>query len=96
MLNLKILYKTDPRIHFCPDCKKQGGLKKSRSRNFYEKFVKFLTPFSMYRCQLCGWRGFKSGYLIKAASFKSLFIYFFLFAITIMVVSFILKRFIIK
>lgn len=96
MLNLRILYRTDPRVHFCPGCNKQGGLKKSRSRNLAEKIVKVLTPFSRFRCKLCGWRGYKSAYILKAASFKAIFIYVFLFVGTLAVVSFVLKRFILK
>lgn len=47
------------RLEACPHCGKFGTLHRSRSRNFYEKAVKFFLPFKIYRCSECGWRGFR-------------------------------------
>ncbi|CUS77634.1 hypothetical protein JGI7_01422 [Candidatus Kryptonium thompsonii] len=47
------------RLEVCPHCGKIGTLHRSRSRNFYERAVKFLLPYKIYRCSDCGWRGFR-------------------------------------
>lgn len=96
MINLRILYRTDPRVHSCPDCNKPGTLKKSRSRNILEKIIKIISPLSTFRCKECGWRGYKSAYLFTSKSLQAIFIYLILFLVTSYLVSFILKRFIIK
>ena len=93
---MRIFFKTDPRIHYCPECKKQGGLKKSRSRNLIEKIIKIISPYSTFRCKLCGWRGYKSAYLFNWKSVQAIFIYILLIAATIIIVGFVLKRFIIN
>ncbi len=47
------------RLEPCPHCGKFGTLHRSRSRNFYERAVKFFLPYKIYRCSECGWRGFR-------------------------------------
>ncbi|MEN3038929.1 MAG: hypothetical protein ABDI07_07245, partial [Candidatus Kryptonium sp.] len=36
-----------------------GTLHRSRSRNMYERLVKFFLPYKIYKCSECGWRGFR-------------------------------------
>lgn len=43
----------------CPKCE-DFALRKSKSRSFKDKFIKRLTPYSVYRCHDCGWRGWIS------------------------------------
>jgi len=95
-INLKVLYRTDARVTSCPDCNKFGSLKRSRSRNTFEKMVKYITPFTTFRCKECGWRGFKSNYIFKAASFKAIMLYIILLLGTAFIVRFIILRFIVK
>jgi uncharacterized protein with PIN domain len=40
---------------FCPEC--GDHLHRSRSRSFSEKLIKVFSPFKLYRCHECGWRG---------------------------------------
>lgn len=47
------------RLEACPHCGKFGTLHRSRSRNIYEKLVKFFLPYKIYKCSECGWRGFR-------------------------------------
>lgn len=94
--NLRILYRTDARVQPCPTCGKIGTLKRSHSRSLFEKIVKLFLPITTFRCKECGWRGFKSAYVFKLASIKSLFFYLILFLGTAFIVSFILQRFILK
>lgn len=95
-IDLRILHRMDPRIKNCPDCGKFGSLKRSRSRNAFEKFVKLITPVTTFRCKECGWRGFKSSYVFHSKSAKAIFIYLILLLGTAFVVRFILLRFILK
>ncbi len=94
--NLRIFYRTDPRIRFCPGCDNQGTLKKSHSRGIIEKFVKTITPLSKFRCRECGWRGYKSAYVLRLSSLKAIIFYVLLFLSAAVIVSFILRRFILK
>lgn len=40
----------------CPDCKSKN-LRRSRSRNRWERWRKAITDKRPYRCQSCQWRG---------------------------------------
>jgi DNA-directed RNA polymerase subunit RPC12/RpoP len=39
----------------CPQCGSRAH--RSHSRNFRETAVKSITPYKVYRCGDCGWRG---------------------------------------
>jgi hypothetical protein len=43
---------------FCRNCGEFA--RRSRSRNLLEFFIRTLTPFRTYRCDVCGWRGFQA------------------------------------
>lgn len=83
------------RLDVCPHCGKIGTLHRSRSRSFYERAVKFLLPYKIYRCSNCGWRGFrytgwveklfgKSKRQKKIAKWKLYFLLFLIFALLIL------------
>ncbi|MCG3162605.1 MAG: hypothetical protein JMDDDDMK_03898 [Acidobacteria bacterium] len=40
----------------CPSCGEYAH--RSRSRNFRESFLKYVSPLRPYRCPSCGWRGY--------------------------------------
>jgi hypothetical protein len=40
----------------CPKCGKYE-LHRSHGRNWFEKAVKKFSPFKVYRCHACSWRG---------------------------------------
>jgi hypothetical protein len=39
----------------CPEC--SARLHRSHSRNLKESLLKFFTPYKIYRCHDCNWRG---------------------------------------
>ena len=41
----------------CPSCGKTDRVHRSHSRGFLEQTVKTLTPYQLYRCHDCNWRG---------------------------------------
>lgn len=41
----------------CPHCGKTERIHRSHSRGFIEKVVKSVTPYKIYRCHDCNWRG---------------------------------------
>jgi hypothetical protein len=42
----------------CPNCNVNGSLRKSHSKNIFEKIVNHSKLFGTYRCMNCNWRGF--------------------------------------
>jgi predicted RNA-binding Zn-ribbon protein involved in translation (DUF1610 family) len=42
----------------CPKCHSEEFYR-SRTRTFFEKLVKVLTPGLFFRCRACGWRGLR-------------------------------------
>lgn len=80
----------------CPDCKAVGVLRRSRSRNFWEKILKNLRIANLYRCRECGWRGIKSNFSIKKISLKVLFYYLLFILFVAIVVRFIILKFVMK
>lgn len=95
MQNLRVLVPTNPTYGRCPDCKELGVLRRSRSRSIWEKIVKKITFFDIYRCRKCGWRGYKSKLKLTFGSVKTLLIYIVLMLITAAVIRFVLTKFII-
>ncbi len=93
MKELHVLYPKDPVLGKCPDCGEIGVLNRSRSRNFFERIIKKITPYKLFRCKGCGWRGYIFTYRLKKASFTTLAIYLAIAAITFFVIRFVIARF---
>lgn len=55
-MNYKLFLKKNVSLARCPVCNEIASLRRSRSRNLFEKFVKYFK-FRFYSCQKCGWRG---------------------------------------
>ena len=93
MLDAKIFVQRDAAFTKCPDCKKSGFLRKSRSRSIFESIVKKITFFKVYRCRQCGWRGYRSTLVFSFESFKTLVIYIAIALVCAFAVKFIINRF---
>jgi hypothetical protein len=91
-LQLKVFYKTFPETSKCPSCSKIGRLRRSRSRNFFESFVKLTRFFGLYKCRECGWRGFLSKYTFNYYSLITLAFYLILIASTAYIITKVLKK----
>ena len=94
MASLKVLVFRNPQFGTCPDCKKTGTLHRSRSRNMFEQIVRGTTFMKTYRCKECGWRGFKSTFIVTRKSLKNIALYAILIAITAFIAKYILSRFV--
>lgn len=90
-MELKVFINRNASLERCPNCKSFATLKKSRSRNLYEKFIK-LFLLRTYKCKDCGWRGSKSRYKLSKNAFKTLMIYLIIIALSIYIVNRVLSN----
>lgn len=88
----KAFYKINPTLGSCPSCKSAGTLKRSHSRNMYEKILHKITIYKMYRCKCCGWRGYLKTIAITSTSFLILLLYLTLISGAALITYQILKR----
>jgi len=93
MREWKILVFHNPVFSKCPDCHSAVSLKKSRPRNLKEKIIKNITFFRNYRCDKCGWRGYKSILTFSHDSFNAILLYAGIIIIVVIVVRFVLSKF---
>jgi predicted RNA-binding Zn-ribbon protein involved in translation (DUF1610 family) len=90
-LDYKIIVSKNPVFDKCPECGAIGTLHRSRARNTKEMLIKALTPFKLYRCKKCGWRGYRSTITLTLGSLKALLLYLVLALITAYIVLFAMK-----
>ncbi len=90
-LDYKIIVSKNPVFDKCPSCGEIGTLHRSRARNTKERLIKALTPFKIYRCKKCGWRGYRSTITLTLGSLKAIILYLFLAALTAYIVIFAIK-----
>ncbi|MBU2492625.1 MAG: hypothetical protein KJ571_08380 [Bacteroidetes bacterium] len=93
MPGTNILFKKDSVFQKCPECKKNGTLRVSRSRNIWETLIKRFTVLKLFRCKECGWRGYKSTLGFTFESFKTLLMYIAIALICGLAVKMIIQRF---
>ncbi len=74
-MQLRIFFKTFPETSRCPSCNKIGTIRRSRTKNSLESFVKFTRLANLYKCRECGWRGILKKYMVNKYSFITLFFY---------------------
>jgi hypothetical protein len=90
--SMNILVRFNPQFGRCPKCKSIGHLRRSRSHNMWEQIVRKTTIMKLFRCQECGWRGFRSTLIITKKSFKTIFLYLILILVTVIVASFVIRK----
>lgn len=94
MIRDGFIFKKNPNYEKCPSCSAPGTLRKSRPRNEIEKIMKYLTPYGTYRCKKCGWRGYRSRFVLTTQSLKNGLLYLILIIFSAFIVLQILKRFV--
>ncbi|MCX6157124.1 MAG: hypothetical protein NTY74_03990 [Ignavibacteriae bacterium] len=87
-MNLKLFIKKNVQLARCPNCNTIASLRRSRSRNIFEKIIKKLK-ISAYFCQSCGWRGRLLTFKLSRNFFKLIFFYI----MTMVVSAYIVLRF---
>ncbi len=94
MVTQGLLFKKNPIYEKCPSCTSISSLRKSHSRTILEKLFKYITPFGVYRCKKCGWRGYRTRFILTKKSVKNAFVYLLLVLIAAFIINQILKRFV--
>ncbi|MCK6605986.1 MAG: hypothetical protein L6Q59_13900 [Ignavibacteriaceae bacterium] len=89
-----ILIRRDPAFSKCPSCGKYHTLRRSQTRNLIEGFLKKATIFKPFRCNNCGWRGFKSTITLTWESVRNVALYAGFAILVGFIVLEILKRFV--
>lgn len=93
MINkLKVIYSRNPLFEKCPECKKTGTLHRSRPRKLTERLAKYISLYRVYRCNSCGWRGYRFLLTLTWGSFKALAFYSALIVITFYIVKFFITK----
>ncbi len=90
-MNTKLFFRRNIQLNRCPYCNEIATLRRSRSRNIFEKILKKLK-YAPYVCRNCGWRGKIFSYKI-ARNFLQLVI---LYAFIIIFAVYIVKKFLSK
>jgi len=75
MKSHKIIFRKNPVYGKCPSCSEENVIKRSRSRNNFEKLLKLTSFFKTYRCAKCGWRGNLPTFVVTSDSLKNLLFY---------------------
>ena len=94
MVTQGLIFKKNPIYEKCPSCSLSNSLRKSHSRSIWEKIIKNATPFGVYRCKKCGWRGYRTRIILTKKSLKNAFVYLILVLTSAFIVSQLLKRFV--
>jgi hypothetical protein len=94
MVTQGLIFKKNPIYEKCPSCTSIGSLRKSHSRSIWEKIIKRATQFGVYRCKKCGWRGYRTKFILTKKSVKNAFIYLILVLFSAFIINQILKRFV--
>ena len=89
----KFFSKMDPAFAKCPNCKSIGNMRRSRARSFYEKVVKAVKIFKIYRCTNCGWRGIKFSIITTKQFLKNIAFLIVLALITSYIVRYVITRY---
>ncbi|KAB2907252.1 MAG: hypothetical protein LC102_10330 [Ignavibacteriales bacterium] len=90
----RVGFRKDASFSKCPSCKQYNTLRRSKTRNIFETIVKGGTWFKVYRCSNCGWRGYKSTFVLTRDNLKMLGIYIIIAFATGFAVKFIIQKFI--
>lgn len=88
----RLLAPTNPALGRCPDCKKTGTLRRSKTRSTKESILKNFTFYKIYRCRECGWRGYLATLNFGMDSLKTLGFYILIAILAAFIIRFILIR----
>ena len=94
MVSQGLIFKKNPIYEKCPSCGASSTLRNSRPRKFNEKIIKRITLYGLYRCKKCGWRGYRTKFILTTKSVKNIFVYITLILISAFIIHQILKRFV--
>ena len=94
MVSQGLFYRKNPLYEKCPSCSSLNSIRRSRPRNIRERLIKNLTLLAPYRCKKCGWRGFRTRFIITKQSLKNGLLYILLIIFSGFIVYQLLKRFV--
>lgn len=86
-----LIAKKDFGFSKCPSCKNKNSLHRSHSRNWRETLVKATKIVKIYRCGICGWRGYMFAFYISSKELKKVAFYSFLALIAAGIVYYLLN-----
>jgi len=89
---LRIIYTRNPLFEKCPECRNSGTLHRSRPRKITEKMARYFSLFRVYRCNSCGWRGYRFLLTVTWGSLRALAFYSGLIIVTIYLVKFFISK----
>jgi predicted RNA-binding Zn-ribbon protein involved in translation (DUF1610 family) len=87
-MNTKLFIRRNILLNRCPGCNSIATLRRSRSRNLFERVLK-LIKLKPYVCRECGWRG--KIFPFKPA--KNILTLLLFYALVVVVSVYIVKRF---
>lgn len=90
----KVVFHRDASFSKCPSCKQYNTLRRSKTRSLLEGAIKNLTWFKIYRCTNCGWRGYKSTFIVTMDGVKLIATYIAIALATGYAVKFVIQRFV--
>jgi uncharacterized protein with PIN domain len=91
-MNFKVMVRKNVELSRCPSCNSIATLKKSRSRNLFERFIIKLFFFRAFICRNCGWRGNFFRFKLARNGLKVLFIYVAAVIVSAFIVRYFLNR----
>ncbi len=92
MKSNKSNYNNDPMFDKCPSCGFTNTIRRSHSHNAKEKFFNHFTFYRTFRCNNCGWRGFRITRILGAKTYKNLLLYLGILILTAFITYQILKN----
>ncbi len=90
----RVGFRRDASFSKCPSCNQYNTLRRSKTRSVIEAVVKAGTWFKVYRCTNCGWRGYKSTFIITMDGVKLIATYLFIALATGYAVKYVIQRFV--
>ncbi|NUN09812.1 MAG: hypothetical protein HUU54_11605 [Ignavibacteriaceae bacterium] len=86
------VFRYDPSFGRCPACNEYNTLRRSRSRSIIETTIKATSFYKIYRCNKCGWRGYRSTIKFTVRTAKYLASYLLLVIVVILILRQVLAR----
>lgn len=90
----KVGFRRDASFSKCPSCNQYNTLRRSKTRSVFEAVIKAATWFKVYRCTNCGWRGYKSTFVLTMDGVKMIATYLAIALATGYAVKFVIQRFV--